>query len=276
MASQTGITPFQGSVGELTGYKVKGLPGTFIRKKTGPSKSQILNDPAFARTRENMSEFGGIAKINQQLRKPLLATKSGWDRGLQGRATKALRKVLLLDTAAPRGQRSIQITQYGGPLQNLEFNAGNHFGTAFKAPYTVSTDAGRAGATFATPVINAAATVETPPGATHFRIGLHLAALSDYYYNATDKTYGPSGGGNLNGLSVSAYTDYQDAVNASLPAITLHAPLPQTGTPPAPPTLTPDVSLIVCVGIQFFQLAGGIYYPFEQNAALHIEQIVTH
>ena len=62
MAINVGVIQPQGSVGELTFYKRKGTEGMIIKKKAGPTKSQIMDSPAFIRTRENMKELGGCAK----------------------------------------------------------------------------------------------------------------------------------------------------------------------------------------------------------------------
>ncbi len=277
MAIQKGAVSYVGKIGNIRHFKISGKKGYFAGLAGGPTKQQIMTGPQFKRTRENMSEFGGVALAGKAIRQPLLSTSGNWDDGVAGRLVAALKKINLLDTAAPRGQRSIQITQYGSPLEAFEFNLKSHFGMQFKAPYRVTVDAGRAGAQFNTDVLDAPSTIFAPTGATHFRIGLAVEVMSDCFYNATDQKYAPSGGGaNLNGLAAVVWSDYQDVANAALPALTLHATLPQTGTPPAPPTLTPDVSLLVCLAFELYQLVGGKYYLLEQGNSMKIETIATH
>ena len=63
MAKQTGVITLEGRVGRLSFYKTK--DGYLAREKGGVSKSRILNDPRFARTRENMREFADNAKSSK-------------------------------------------------------------------------------------------------------------------------------------------------------------------------------------------------------------------
>ena len=48
----------EGTMEDLTFYK--GTDGYLVRTRGGVSRNRILNDPAFARTRENGMEFGSI------------------------------------------------------------------------------------------------------------------------------------------------------------------------------------------------------------------------
>ena len=277
MGLQTGVITLKGSVGNLRFYKVKGQKGSFASTKGGASKSQIMTSPSLARTRENMSEFGGVALVGKAIRNPLLETKRAWDKGVTGRLVTALKKINLLDVTSQRGQRAVQITQFPLPLLGFEFNQMSHFGVNFRSPYTLSIDTGRTGATLKTQVIDANSTVLNAGGATHFRLGLAIEAITDYFYNPTEKKYVPSSGGAaVNGLSAIAWTDYQDVTNTALPGLTLHATLPQVGTPPAAPTMTPDVSLIVSVVVELFQQVSGKYYLLETGYSMRIDQIATH
>ena len=56
MAKQKGIIKLTGKIGDLSFYKSK--DGYLAREKGGVDGERIKNDPAFARTRENGSEFG--------------------------------------------------------------------------------------------------------------------------------------------------------------------------------------------------------------------------
>ena len=55
MAKQTSIITLNGNVGGLSFYKTK--DGHMAREKGGVSKDRIMNDPKYARTRENLKEF---------------------------------------------------------------------------------------------------------------------------------------------------------------------------------------------------------------------------
>ena len=55
MAKQTSVITLNGKIGGLSFYKTK--DGYFAREKGGVSRSRVMNDPKFARTRENIREF---------------------------------------------------------------------------------------------------------------------------------------------------------------------------------------------------------------------------
>ncbi|MBS9525531.1 hypothetical protein KIH41_15950 [Litoribacter ruber] len=56
MAKQTSMVTFTGTIGGVTFYNTS--EGPRARQKGGVTKSRIMNDPKYERTRENMQEFG--------------------------------------------------------------------------------------------------------------------------------------------------------------------------------------------------------------------------
>ena len=69
MARQGGLLKVVGKLDDLSFYKSS--DGYLVRTKGGVSGSRIANDPAFARTRENGSEFGMSASAGKLLRTAL-------------------------------------------------------------------------------------------------------------------------------------------------------------------------------------------------------------
>ena len=59
MGKLAGIIKLEGTLDGLTFYK--SADGYLVRTKGGVSKTKIMNDPSFARTRENLCEFGANA-----------------------------------------------------------------------------------------------------------------------------------------------------------------------------------------------------------------------
>ena len=47
MARQTGLVKYNGTMGGVRHFKIKGLEGDFAGMAGGPSAEQINNDPAF-------------------------------------------------------------------------------------------------------------------------------------------------------------------------------------------------------------------------------------
>ncbi|HAH37307.1 MAG TPA: hypothetical protein DCL81_12545, partial [Algoriphagus sp.] len=123
MAKQTGVITLEGRVGRLSFYKTK--DGYLAREKGGVSKSRILNDPRFARTRENMREFADNAKSSKLMRDALRPVISQiGDKRLNQRLTQALMRVLKSDQLNVRGDRRVKDGEWD-LLKDLELNAGS-------------------------------------------------------------------------------------------------------------------------------------------------------
>ena len=132
MAIQKGPLKYIGTLGDIQHFQIKNTEGYFAGMIGGPSAEQIKSDPAFARTRENMSEFGGSANVAKAVRVTFAElVKSVADSQLTGRLTALMKKINKEDTTGIRGQRPILISQYPEHLKGSEFNKNITFGKVF-------------------------------------------------------------------------------------------------------------------------------------------------
>ena len=266
MAKQTGLVRYSGTMGDVRHFKIKGLPGDYAGLKGGPSGEQVLHDAAFVRTRENMNEFGGSAKAGKSVRNALSALMSEMsDSQVTGRLTGIMKKINLEDGTEARGYRAILISAQRNYLTGFQFNKNINFDSIMSAPYTLAHIAGRTEATATIPAFNPASFLSAPSGATHFRILQALAVVSDFAYVDSTGTYEPVDPDN-NELVEISYSAY-------LPLDTVTANTVVTSTLPGTPTLTADVSVLQCLGIEFFQKVGPNYYLFNSGNCLKIQEI---
>ncbi len=98
-----------------------------------------------------------------------------------------------------------------------------------------------------------------------FRIINAISVLSDYEFNTTTKVYEPKDA-SLNELKDVQYSAY-------LPVDSMTALISLVATLPGSPTMTPDVSVLNSLGIEFYQEVGSNYYVFAQGNALKISEI---
>ncbi|RYZ49551.1 MAG: hypothetical protein EOP49_16030 [Sphingobacteriales bacterium] len=168
MAKQKGIVKIKGTVGDLTFYKSG--DGYIVKEKSEIPRSKLLNDPAFIRTRENMSEFARAGKASKVLRNAvrtlLLAAK---DNKVVSRLTKAMTEVIKADATSLRGLRNV-IDGETELLRNFDFNIGAPFTAKMYAPYAVVIDRAAGTMTVDLPAFNAARNIVPPDGATHCKI----------------------------------------------------------------------------------------------------------
>jgi hypothetical protein len=261
MSKQKGLVRLDGKMGGISFYRLAGED--LARLAGGPTKERILNDPAFVRTRENNSEFGGSATAAKALRIALATgIQSMADFRISSRLTKLFKDINTKGDGT-RGQRGVTVSANRSMLLNLEFNERTHFASVFNAPFTYTNNAERTLATVTVQDFLPATYIAAPPGATHFRLIHIIGVVSDYVYNVTTGGYEPSDP-TLNTLNAVAYSAITP-LNSSRPVnFTLDALL--TGTL----TMTTTVSVVECLGIEFYQRIGTVDYILAQNNAMKV------
>ncbi|MEE4247754.1 MAG: hypothetical protein V2I33_20315, partial [Kangiellaceae bacterium] len=108
MAKLNSLIKIEGTLDGMTFYK--GKDGYLVRTKGGVSKNRINNDPAFARTRENGTEFGHSASMSKLLRQSISGLLSdAKDSRVSSRLTQTMSRVKNQDLTSARGQRQVAI-----------------------------------------------------------------------------------------------------------------------------------------------------------------------
>ena len=248
MAKYKSLFNVEGSIGELTFYK--GENGYYIRNKGGVSKNRILKDPAFARTRENISEFGSTAKSGKQLRKAISSILAdAKDNRTSSRLTQVLAKVKNEDKTSARGLRNVATgldTEQGKFwLNGFNFNKRANLDSVLQTGYSLETTTGEV--TLFDFIPKQQLTI--PDGATH-------VSLSSAFLNLDLKT-------DTKDLKISPTTNLP--LNGISSTITL--------TPTEPPTGT-GINFYF-LKVAFFQEINTTQYPLNNGAfnALQIIQI---
>ena len=121
-------------------------------------------------------------------------------------------------------------------------------------------------ATLTVPAFNPVNFVNAPAGATHFRLISAISVISDFEFNSTSGIYEPIDP-SLNEVSNVAYSNYIDL------GAPVALPTTITSTLPGSPVLTADVSVLNCIGIEFYQQVGVNYYLFNSGNALKVQDI---
>lgn len=266
MARQKGITKYIGTIGDVRHFKIKGQKGFFAGMVGGPTAEQIKTAPEFARTRENMSEFAGCAKAGKSVRVALSETlKSMTDPQCTGRLTAIMKKINLEDGTEARGVRKIEISTQRTYLHGFMFNKNSSFNSISFIPYDLTNSADRLTGTLVTLTANPIDTINAPAGATHFRYINAIGVVSDFGFNSDTKTYEPTNPV-LNELSNAVYGLHQP-LNALYTGEVISASLPATTV------MTNDISVIHCIGIEFFQEVNGNYYKFSTGNSIIIDNV---
>ena len=219
----------------------------------GITKARMNSDPKFARTLENLSEFGRANRAAKLIRTALrdqVVRKS--DKFMSRRLSSALMQVLKSDPTNGRGSRMVE----GGDISKLvpfEFNESGKVFASFKVPFTTSIDRASGAFSVDIPAFSPENRVVRPEGATHFRIRIGATSL-DFEDNSW--------------LTASAVTPEMEVRAQQQEAIQLSTQLP--------PEL--ETQLMLTVAIEFAQVVNGTTYEladgsFNGVAIVHVDQV---
>lgn len=249
MAKLKGILKIEGTLQEMTFYKTQ--DGNLVKTKSGVSGDRIANDPAFARTRENGSEFGSSATAGKLLRdavRNMVATAS--DNRVTSRVTQIMTQIKNLDTTSLRGERSVDVgiaTAEGKALlKGFNFNDKAILGAILYKPYAVNTTTGVISIADLVPVND----IAVPSGTTHVSMK-GAFAIVDFDAGTSDVGYT-----NITNLPVDGTSTAVTLTPASVPA--------GTGTK------------LYLLQIEFFQEVNAVQYSLNNGAynALAIIEVV--
>ncbi len=263
MSKQKGLIKLVGNIGGVSFYTSNGE--YLARMAGGPTKERILNDPKFARTRENNAEFGGAAKVGKALRTALsgvLKVMAG--RRFTSQLTKTF-KTINLRGIGTRGKRPIALSANKDLLSGMDLDKKLSFTTIFSAPYTVAANDDRNEVVFTIPAFAPGNYITAPTGATHFKLVAAIGLVSDYSYNDGSGTYEPDIP-EENALGVVQSSTVR-ALDTNSTAITLTANVPD-GIIPAT-----GVSVVACLGIEFYQKVGGNDYLLSQGNTMKVTNV---
>lgn len=176
MGKQGGILKVQGTLGGLTFYKSGGQD--LVRTKGGVSADRINSDPAFARTRENNSEFGEAATAGKTFRNAFRSQISLIsDSSIVSRLTQAFRAVVDFDSASVRGMRkvSLGIVTVGGSafISNFNINSNAGLGQVLFKSFAIDPTT----KVLTITALNPGNDIASPQGATHVSFKLAVSRI---------------------------------------------------------------------------------------------------
>ena len=265
MARQKGPLKYVGTIGDIRHFKIKGEQGYFAGMIGGPTGEQIATAEEFQRTRENMNELGGCAKVGKAIRTAFAPMRHMFGYRLTGNLTATIKKINLEDGSEARGQRAILITQVPQYLVGMDFDPSLSFDTVLRQVYELTPMTDRVGSTLSIAAFNPKNFISVPSGSSHFRLVNAVAAISDYAYNAETGTYEPKDA-EQNGAVAFQYSDYL-STKVDTGAISLEAQFGGGLVPSA------DVSVLNALGIEFYQKVGDNYYLFASGNALQLVDV---
>lgn len=238
MAKQKGIIKLDGTIGDITFYK--SADGYMAKENAPVSADRIATDPAFARTRENMAEFGRAGNAGKVLRNAIRALLlNAKDGRVTSRLTAQIMQVVKADATSARGQRNV-IDGEAELLQGFEFNVNARLDATLYTPYTASINRVTGILAADTPSFIPANSIVAPDGTTHFSI-VSLGTEIDFEAESF--------------VSADANTGMLPWNNVATAVISMQNAVTPNSTHP----------LFLLMGIQFYQQVNGTSYPLKNG-----------
>lgn len=265
MAINKSFVKLEGTLDGLTFYHKNGE--NVVKTKSAVSKSRIMTDAAYKRTRENMREFGGAARVGKAFREAFAGVVKTMGDTYMGSRLNGIMKRINRNGIGIRGERDFEVVTYGEMLKGFEFNKVVPLNSQFFAPSDPPViNAARNEVTWTIPDFNTDSFIIIPEGASHFRLVLAAGYVSDYAYSSTQEGYEP----------VSVDVNGRGGVSYS-------ADIPLVGMVGSVTTLVVDLStlplvpatsaLFAGIGIIFYQEINSDLYELAQGNAMKVAAV---
>lgn len=262
MAKNNSFIRLEGTLDGLTFYRKNGE--SFVKTKSRVSRKRIFNDPAYKRTRENMQEFGGAARIGKAFREAFSGIgRMVSDSYVSSRISGKMRSVCSTGTGL-RGEREFDIVSAVETFKNFNFNVDKPFDTQFNAPSVLPViNATRDTVTWTIPDFDTDTYVQVPEGATHFKLALAAGYTSNYEWVTPTKSY-EAVEEDVNGRGDVTYSAAIPIGGMVGGVTTLVVDLTSLGAIPVTSALFAGTAIV------FFQMVNGDLYEFAQGHAMKI------
>jgi hypothetical protein len=242
MAELKGPIQFIGSIGNIRVYYNKTLKRYIVSTKGGSIKDLIKKNPAYARQRENMSEFKVCAYWSSLLRHLLESIDHlayGYYFSGFMKLAKAIQKQ---DTLHQKGFRSVESSKAANLLTTLCFNKEHPFEEVFSQRFDVAFSGDRKTVTLTLPGFISRYQIMWPTRFQLYRLALVIAELPDFGWDETEKRFMPCVDG-LERRTAKVFTEWkQQSTEAEDVVLT---------TSFAEPALSvPGTTVIVALGIE--------------------------
>lgn len=259
MAKNSGNDNFNGSIGDKTYYRLKGV-GPVVRKKSSPSKEDFLNNPKFEKTRQNNKEFGGASVVAKAIRMGLgAAAKNFQDSTLSGRLSGLLRKIIA-ENQGIKSQRPCNITTHKDKLHNFQLSKFVKFDNIYTAKPVFTSNEERTSFTMTLQNTAKYNHIKPPKTATYFKLTLALSIVSNHIYNSVLDKYEPVNP-IQNAIGTSLETDLFE-IKETNNNVVLHINTPNNQA------LTNDVTATLWLGITYSILEGKKFYDLPSQKVM--------
>ena len=263
MAYLTGVIEYLGSFKSIRHWRNRKNRRILAGEKGGANVDLIKNNAAFARTRENMNEFGGSGIVVKAIRLGLVhLIPEHTDTLFTSRLMKIVKMINARDLEGNHGKRAIPFSQNKAMLKLVNLHEKRKIDFLLKKCIKTSHPESRSEATITVNGFNPAPSL-VPGSPQFYRVINHLSIVSDYVYSEKDREYSPLS--SLNQMAAYVYSDYTP-INTPL-SVELTAAFKE-GT-----VLSENDTVLQCVGIEFYNRAGTDGYVHFSSGSMIVYDV---
>jgi len=246
MAYQTGNIKYRGSFKSIRQWRIKKDKKTYAGEKGGANRDLIMNNRAFVRTRENMSEFKGCGVVVKDIHREMgMLWGKHTDTHFTGRLTAIVKMINLKDGEGENGKRGVFFSANKPILKSLTLHEKRKIDFLLKRSIRNSHSESRNEATITITGLNPDPEF-VPKSAQYYRVVNYLCVFSDFGYHALNRRYEK-----ISPTKVSEAITYSDYTMLNIPLNTALRTAFSEGT-----VLNENDTVLQCVGIEYYVKSG--------------------
>ena len=245
MSVSKSIMQLEGSIANVTMYKMHGSDKVIVRTKGGITKNQILTKPQFEKLRLNNSEWTGCTRMGSNIRKSFLVMNHLEDYPVTGALNALCKEIQKLDTAGTHGRRAIRLSQHKNMISGFSFSNKQVLESVLRVPIETTLDRTTGEAHIEIAEVDADMYLYNFRNLPYYRIVACLSGVCDLIVPADEDKYEAPYNGYCDPKLGVYESEWMPAPGVQ-PARSILLKYPLTDNP-----IPDEVTLLLCLGIEF-------------------------
>ena len=251
MASSKNILQIEGSLANVSMYRMHGTDKIVVRMKGGPTKEQIKTKPQFLKLRQNNSEWTGCTLMGSQIRWSFQVMNRLEDYAVTGALNAICKEIQKLDTENGHGKRAIRLSQHKNMISGFTFSKKQVLESVLRVPIETSLDRLTGKAEIQIPEMNTDMYLYNFRKLPYYRIVANLSGVCDMMFpEEVNKYESPFIGYCDKELGV--FESKWMPTQGIQPVLNINLEYPLDDNP-----IPEQVTLLLCIGIEFGKLGVG-------------------
>jgi len=245
MAISKSIMQLEGSMANVSMYKMHGSDKVVVRSKGGPSKDQIKTKQKFEKVRQNNSEWAGCTLMGSKIRRSFAVMNRLEDYPVTGALNALCKDIQKLDTESEPGKRAIRLSQYKNMISGFSFSNKQVLESVLRVPIETTLDRVTGEATIEIPEVNTDLYLYNFRNLPYYRMVANLSGVCDQLIPDGKDSYEAPYNGYCDRQLGSYESEWMPAFGVQ-PARSIHLQYPLADNP-----IPDEVTLLLCLGIEF-------------------------